>query len=139
MILHNNATRNRWGPVLRPTGLRARGRLGTLEDGPDSSGRLQKGSVALQGSSGKVTGGFGSFKSNEHQELVIILHMNAAGNRQGPVLRPAGLRARGRLGPLERSPDSSRRLQEVLWRFKEALGRLQEVLGASNQRNIKNL
>ena len=81
----------------------------------------------------------GSFKCKENEKLVMILHSNVAGNRRGPVLRPAGLRARGRLGPLEESPDSSGRLQEVLWRFKEALGRLQEILGPSKQRNTKNL
>ena len=56
------------------------------------------GNPSLPGSSGMVAGGFGSFKSKEHQELVIILHMNAVGNPWGPVLRPAALRARGRLG-----------------------------------------
>ena len=45
--------------------------------------------MALPGSSGKVAGGFGSFKSKEHQEHVIILHVNAAGNGWRPVLRPA--------------------------------------------------
>ena len=51
----------------------------------------------------------------------------AAGNRGGPVLRPAG--------PVVRSPESGvqsrnilARLQEALWRFQRALGRLQKVL-----------
>ena len=53
--------------------------------------------MALPESSGKVAGDFGSFKSTEDQ-LVMILHRNA-GNRQGPVLRPAGLRVRKPLAP----------------------------------------
>ena len=87
MILHHNAAGNRRGPVLRPAGLRVRRPLA-----PGSSGEESRElwaapgeSVALPGSSGKVTGGFGSFKSEELQELVMILHTTAAGDRRGPV------------------------------------------------------
>ena len=66
--------------------------------------------MALPGSSGKVAGDFGSFKSTEDQELVMFLPRNAAGNRQGPVLRPAGLRARDRPGAGEFSGGESREL-----------------------------
>ena len=69
--------------------------------------------MALPENSGKVAGGFGSFKSTKYEELVMILHNNAAGNRWGPVLRRAGLRARWRLGARESSKEhfgGSRRL-----------------------------
>ena len=83
---------------MRPTDLRARGRLGPLEGSPESSRRLQEVLWRFKEALGEVTGCAGSFKSKEHEELGIILHMNAVGNPRGPVLRPAGLRARGRLG-----------------------------------------
>ena len=47
MILHNNVARNRWGPVLRPAGLRARGRWGAR----GSSRDLLRGSRRLSGAS----------------------------------------------------------------------------------------
>ena len=49
-------------------------------------------------------------------------------NRWGPVLRLAGLRARGRLGRQRAFQGVFGRLQELVWRFQGALGRLQEVL-----------
>ena len=79
--------------------------------------------MALPGSSGKVAGDFGSFNSKENQKLLMLLHNNAAGNRWGPILRPAGLRARG-----QGTPQSFGRLQEALWRFQGAMGKLHVVL-----------
>ena len=55
----------------------------------------------------------GSFKYKEYERLIMVLHDNVAGNRRGPVLRLAGLRARGRPG------------RSVFWR------RVQKHLGGS--------
>ena len=49
--------------------------------------------MALPEMSGKVAGGFGSVSIRIGRNFVMIL---PAGIRRGPVLRPAGLRARGR-------------------------------------------
>ena len=68
-----------------------------------------------------VAGGFGSFKSMESDEFVMILHNNATRTRRGPVLRPASPRARERPGAGGSSGGESEsfgRVQEALWRLR---------------------
>ena len=85
-------------------------------ESPENFGRLQEALWRFQKSSGKVAGGSRSSKPKLDKGLVMILHSNAARNRQGPVLRLAGLRARTRPGAVEsflRLKINSRRSQTL--------------------------
>ena len=57
--------------------------------------------MALLESSGKVAGGCGRFLGRKYQSVIDFKRFWAARNYRGPVLRPARLRARGRLGARE--------------------------------------
>ena len=69
--------------------------------------------MALPANSGKVAGGFGRVLCKKYCIFDDFNWFRAARNRRGPVLRPAGLRARGRQGAGGSSRDllgGSRRL-----------------------------
>ena len=51
--------------------------------------------MALPGSSGKIAQGFGKVLGEKYWFFIDFSWFWAARNRRGPVLRPAGLRARG--------------------------------------------
>ena len=92
--------------------------------------------MALPGSSGKIAQGFGRVLGEKYWFFIDFSWFWAARNRRGPVLRPAGLRARGRrgaggssrdlLGGSRRLCGASRELWEGCRRFWKGSG---EVLG----------
>ena len=86
---------------------------GPLEGPPESFWATPGSSVALPGSSGKIAQGFGRVLGEKYWFFIDFSWFWAARNRRGPVLRPAGLRARGRRGAGGSSRDllgGSRRL-----------------------------
>ena len=58
-IIVNAQTKKSRGPVLRPAGLRARGRLGAGESPREHLGGSRRLAGVIPESSGKVAGGFG--------------------------------------------------------------------------------